>query len=1079
MKRIFLSSFVFLAMCLCASAQISEQEALNRAGEFLNAHPQQMNDQQHSSGRRGIVTKTQRMSAKKLNDGLYVVSSDDGGFVIVANSDNTEQVLGYSYDAPFDEESMPENVKTWMTNVGRLVKRANAEGPSKSPKQKATVTVKSTISPMTQTEWNQGSTSVAEGNAYNRDCPTYNSRHCLTGCVATAMAQVMYYHQWPKTATTAVPAYTSNNSIGTLDELPAVSFDWDNMLDVYEGSDLSEVNSDASKAVGTLMRYCGQGAKMNYGTGGSSATSENALNALVSYFGYNPNAYVAYRSSYSNTDWENLIYNELTEKRPVLYSGQSTGGGHAFVCDGYDGEGHYHINWGWGGLYNGYFSLSVLNSESNDGAGASSTEDGYSFMQDALIGVQAEETAATVTPDGLTVSNMSDNGSSLTMQLHNKTSETIGTIYFSFGVINYEGNVTTIISITAGSGLPCGSYYPMSVNHTDLASKLSDGIYVVTGIQCSEATSDVSKWTPANGYEKNYAVVTISGGSVTDVVTHPLVCDITVSGAEFTGTGYTGEAQEVKASFKNNTNEEYNGTVVMVADNSTDFTNYTYKSVVDALPSSIAGLYTYANGPGTAYYYFIPSNDGTHTLYFWEIKGTVCNRLLGTATVTSIPSSMEGEFKTTMDVDNLFQADGVNYLISDVLTAKVTFNNSTTSSVSGTYYYIMKGDSKANGFSTTIGPNSSFSRTISMEGLTTGQTYTFILTKGSPFIDNPEILASLTFTVGEGALCYDADCNISFLSSVSAMTIPASAVAVDFSKANISASSEVTPNSNPNCIYFFKSSQTVPSSLTGKNIVKGNTAEEINLQQGYPFLPIRDFTADAVSFTAQFSGSKEDSKDGWSTLVIPFEANQVSCNEAPISWFTSANDTGKNFWLYQFTYEENGKAHFDYVTANVIKANIPYIIAVPDDSYGDEWSLDSKDIVFSADITEFKADSKCSITGQQLRMKGTYQPTRITNGYVLNEQGNAFVRVSSDGENVDPFSAYFENLGNVVSSSSVVNIVIGGGDGQATGIRTPMYHISVDDSQSDGNAWYNLQGQRVSQPTHGIYIHGGKKVLIK
>ncbi len=1076
MKRILLFCCCYLVLLVGASAQISQEEAVSRAGEFLNAR-------RHQSGRRGVSQKLRNLRAEKVNDGLYAVNASGGGFVLVANSEATEPVLAYGYDGTFDLGNMPDNVKAWVTNVGRLVQQANAGGARKISKQKAPVSVKSPISPLTTSEWNQGSIKTAAGEAYNWNCPNYNysngeTRHCLTGCVATAMAQVMYYHKWPQGATTVVPSYTSNSTIGTLDELPAITFDWDAMQDEYIGTDLTDVNSAAAQAVGTLMRYCGQGAKMNYGTGGSSASSPDALTAFINYFHYNPNAYLADRSDYTNTEWENLIYSELAADRPVLYSGQSTGGGHSFICDGYDGDGLYHINWGWGGTYNGYFSLSVLNSESNDGAGASSTEDGYSFMQDALIGLQREATEPISGTDGLTVSNVADDGSTLSMEMSNETTATLGTIYYSFGVVDSEGNVSRIFGITNASGLPSGYYYSPSISYRQLASGLSDGTYTVTGVQSTTASNDLDQWGPANGYKRNYAVVTIENGAVASVEVYPKECDLSVTGATFTGTGYTGTFQEVKATFQNNTDEEYNGMVVMVADYPNDLANYGYESVASNLESTIAGVYTYANGPGTAYFYFTPTSDGEHTLYFWEISGDVCSRLLGTATVTSTTSSDAGQFTASLDVENLIETDGVNYLVSDVFTADVTLTNTTTASVGGSFYYIMKGDKSANGFKTTIGAGSSYSRTVMRGDLTPGETYTFILTNGNPFGDNPDILASVTFTVSEGLLCYDADEAVSFVPKSSEMVIPQYTCAVDFSHCSVSSSTSVVPSTNPNCIYYFDDWQTVPSSLSGQNVVKGTSADVINLYQNYPFYILWDFVSDAVSYTASFEGSKEDSKDGWSTLVLPFEATQVSCEGEPVDWFKSASDAGKNFWLYQFLYEEGGKAHFDYVAGTELKANIPYLIAVPDESYGDNWNLDGKELVFSGDITEFSTDAKCSITGQQLSMKGTYKPAVITNGYVLNADGNAFVRVSSDGEVVDPFSAYFENKGNVIRGASVVSIVIGDGGGQATGIRTPLARTSVDGGSMD-TGWYNLQGQRVSRPGRGVYIHGGKKVLIK
>ena len=136
------------------------------------------------------------------------------------------------------------------------------------------------------------------------------------------------------------------------------------------------------------MQYVGQAIKSGYGPDGTGSSFTEVENALKNNFGYDGNIQHLFRNNYSNEAWESLIYRELAERRPVLYAGTSSGGAHAFVCDGYDGNGLFHINWGWGGMCNGYFKLSVLNPNDNSGMGASSSKDGYSMNQDVLIGIQ-------------------------------------------------------------------------------------------------------------------------------------------------------------------------------------------------------------------------------------------------------------------------------------------------------------------------------------------------------------------------------------------------------------------------------------------------------------------------------------------------------------------------------------------------------------------------------------------------------------------------------------------------------------------------------------------------------------------
>ena len=184
---------------------------------------------------------------------------------------------------------------------------------------------------------------------YNDMC-VFNGTRCVTGCVATGMAQIMYY--WATTGidgkkfrcgSTALPAYTTDTqrySVGALDAL--TSFDWDSMTDGMP------TTTKGKTAVAQLMRYCGQSVKMDYEEDGSGAALEDAAEALKNNFDYNWSMQVVYSYNMSEEEWQDMAYNELNEGKPFFMSGLGTGG-HAFICDGYDpANGKFHFNWGWG-----------------------------------------------------------------------------------------------------------------------------------------------------------------------------------------------------------------------------------------------------------------------------------------------------------------------------------------------------------------------------------------------------------------------------------------------------------------------------------------------------------------------------------------------------------------------------------------------------------------------------------------------------------------------------------------------------------------------------------------------------------
>lgn len=338
--------------------------------------------------------------------GLYVFSlGEQGGFIIVSNDDRTLPILGFSENGTLDMENMSDEQRAWLQGYADeivwLQQHNYGEAPSDTFPQIPFGTLrqtrggshaKETIEPLVTASWNQRS-------PYNDLCPEYApGKKAVTGCVATAMAQVMNYHKWPVAETISIPGYRDGYGIDHL-PLEATTFDWGNMLDSYNGSETAEQNT----AVAELMLYCGFSVEMNYGPSSGSYIIKVAP-ALKNYFDYNNTATYISRSSYSNDKWEDIIYHELASKRPVLYGGQSTGGGHAFVCDGYRHEyatDYFHINWGWGGKSDEYYVLSVLDPYSGQGIGGSSSNGGFYFGQEAVIGIQKSTdngTIADITP---------------------------------------------------------------------------------------------------------------------------------------------------------------------------------------------------------------------------------------------------------------------------------------------------------------------------------------------------------------------------------------------------------------------------------------------------------------------------------------------------------------------------------------------------------------------------------------------------------------------------------------------------------------------------------------------------------
>lgn len=304
----------------------------------------------------------------------YVFAAGTDGYMVLSADDCVPALLGYSDNGIFDANNMPENMRAWLDGYARQIAWASEHGAVMNNAAEAVVKQRPEVAPKLTTKWNQD-------NPYWLKCPKVGARYCYTGCVATAMAQVMNWHKWPEQPTGSV-TYVCRG-MGTLSvDYSTMKFEWDKMLDEYSASSPDENKN----AVATLMMACGYGANMYYTTEGSGASSYIAGQAMINNFGYDKSLSLQQRQWYGIEEWDDLVYDELTQFGPVYYDGTGTGGGHAFVCDGYSAsDGLFHFNWGWSGMSDGYFRLSALN-PGEQGAGGVSP--GYNWEQSIMRGLR-------------------------------------------------------------------------------------------------------------------------------------------------------------------------------------------------------------------------------------------------------------------------------------------------------------------------------------------------------------------------------------------------------------------------------------------------------------------------------------------------------------------------------------------------------------------------------------------------------------------------------------------------------------------------------------------------------------------
>ena len=363
-----LTAFLVLTV-VALGAPRSERDAAEIASKFLSSTPT------GKSRRASVRALTQ--PAPTTQTPYYVFNSADGeGFVIVSGDDKALPVLAYADEGRIDFDNMPVNLKSWLQvyeHQMKMLADLQAEGVDSQPADVYDTEVKPLLGEM---RWDQDT-------PFNNMCPVYSGNvRCAAGCVAIAVAQIMAYHRYPTKCSGSVN-YTDEGSHAVNVNFADSVIDWDNILSDY----LHGYTAQQARAVASLSYMVGAAHYMEYDYS-SGASEYYTPYALVGNFGYDDGIALVDRRNYSNEKWCEVIKNELDNERPVMYTGATTANeGHAFVVDGYNRQGLFHVNWGWGGVSNGYYALSALN-PTVQGIGGASSLDGFNCYQDAVIAIQ-------------------------------------------------------------------------------------------------------------------------------------------------------------------------------------------------------------------------------------------------------------------------------------------------------------------------------------------------------------------------------------------------------------------------------------------------------------------------------------------------------------------------------------------------------------------------------------------------------------------------------------------------------------------------------------------------------------------
>ncbi len=551
-------------MALCGwGATLGPDEALARA---LSESGRAVNSRAHAEYTLSHTFQYQNSAVG------YVFTTGARGFLIVSADEIATPMLGYSDSQEFDAADIPDGLQYWLESYAREIEWAKEHDTSAQVTKLSRADDRAVISPMIATKWSQSA-------PYNDMCPTIDGKATVTGCVATAMAQVLNYYKYPTKGQGSI-SYTIGavtNSDGTVSgtdysfDFANTTFDWNNMLDAYTGS-----ATDAQKqAVATLMSACGASVQMEYSSDESGAFSDYVPQALIKYFGYSNSAYYTSRDYFTFDDWDDLVYDQLKTYGPLLYNGVSATGGHAFVLDGYNGDGYYHINWGWEGLSDGYFRLTALDPELQ---GIGGTTSGYNYMQGLVCNLRPSSGGSYTYSVGLY-----DNFEIFTSSARLGANFTWGSVIVNYSSATFAGYLNMAFErvndglVVYGTPVQLSGLPPINADGsiayiqtiTMALPSLVQGEYKVYPV----FSTDMKTWSPILCliYGNTYYIANVSSSTVTftkESKEMPDLSDVDISPL------YINQSFHMSATATNNGTSEYYGRVeayVVSTDGATEY----------------------------------------------------------------------------------------------------------------------------------------------------------------------------------------------------------------------------------------------------------------------------------------------------------------------------------------------------------------------------------------------------------------------------------------------------------------------------------------------------------------------------
>ena len=1050
MKKLLLTTVLAVATIVAMANPIDRTAAMQKAKSFMQGINPQAQLQTPATPRKAMGNPAQQP--------YYIFNAENNqGFVIVSGDDRSEEILGYSDEGFIDVDNMPDGLQFFLDDFAEQLAGLDAAGitepaststASRGPR-KVMSTDRHPVAPLTTSKWTQG-------QPYNLLLPvrtkgSKKGQRAYSGCSTIAMAQMIYFWKYAYMRYN-LPSYVAPASSdafeGTIDGLPKKTFDFSQIKNSYSSSSTDTI-------IANFIKYIFVATKAYPGTSGTYCSMSTASSNISKYFNYTIDE--VNRKDMKPTVFEDKTYNDLRQGIPVMYYGKANNGEHCFVVDGYSHDGFFHINWGWAALCDGYFRIAPLSAHNYGTAHAYARETIAFFgfrpndgrvMPGSGKAYESFETAETFCAGIRTLSFTEGENSTQIYTSQTGTQRDDGT--YDFGDIRFraylenrtdlEGGTETfdtefvildkddnIIGTFGSQEIAIGrnSVKAAFYDPNTLRLPSGDGEYYLVHRNKSQR-GEIFHYSEIKGVYSHIKAV-VSGNKLTLSLIKALQFDS--SKTELTGQCATGWRTNVRFYAKNNAYVNMKNNYTLYLDGTSSNADNMQDSKELNIPARSSGYIDldFTPGENNGKLYLANkdrdySSDYVDATYSFTLKTAVTPNLSYSWTAENlVPNYTKrvygNELNGYVSITNNGDSDYEDFFTLMIYVGSAAYSGANKYVCSANPLKIPAGETVKIDFD---GLDYSDLFDIYGSGLGNKKVVSLTLCNGKG-VSSSAIVSEIQYTMYTAPIkWWDKNGRVHAVGSLTSNRVPDDAVAISFISTS-SIPSTITPNNNPNCLYYFPSSTTkYYTRLTNyslKNVIAGTSAvTSIKFTDGgRVFVPIT-FTAANVSYTRTFDYGYENNNDnmGWTSICLPFTVEKIvnKAQNRVIDFFRSADDVGKNFWLRKLFGEEFNTLYFD--CASEFKANVPYLIRMPGEyfqEFGDMWCLTGKQIEFSAQNTEVvsgMANDDCAT----YNFIGTETAAKYNADYYiygLEEPGNVFTYLSSTVANYNdlkPFRGY-------------------------------------------------------------------------